>query len=412
MKISTLFVIIILASSPLPTVPLAAASGYTLYVLGNANMDETVDEMDIAYLEGIIDGTNEVTELADANYDGNIDAQDLDQIGRIIDGSADSLTVIDSANRTVTVSLPVKAAAGLHTSPCREFCMLGVEDRVVAVTSYIFDDPLMYPRLLDKADIGTIYEPNFEVIAEANPDLLVTTPGTYLDSVLETVEPMGITVVSLDLAKPFRYDEELALLGMIMGKEVRARDFVDWRSCTMDLIVERTSSLGEDKARVFSTSISNVWKGETEFAPGLLSSHMILENGGAEDISSGYPSGQKLGMEWILDQYPDAIVLASYNTEDGLGYTITDDDKAAISWQRVMESDTFSKTRAAKEGRVLILSYYGTASGGQDPLGAAYLARWLYPELFEDLNPADLHREYLEEWMGIPYQGVYSYPPP
>lgn len=89
----------------------------------------------------------------------------------------------------------------------------------------------------------------------------------------------------------------------------------------MDLIKERTASLGEDKARVFTTSISNVWKWERpEFAPGLLSSHMILENGGAEDISSGYSSGQKFEMEWILDQDPDAIVLASYNTEDGLGY--------------------------------------------------------------------------------------------
>ena len=76
MKISTLFVMIILASSPLLVVIPAAASEYTLDVFGNANMDETVDETDIAYVEGIIDGTNEVTELADANYDGNIDAQD------------------------------------------------------------------------------------------------------------------------------------------------------------------------------------------------------------------------------------------------------------------------------------------------------------------------------------------------
>jgi len=405
------FALLLISCISLAVMP-AVASDYTLGIFGNSNMDDTIDEDDVEHLQGIIDGTNEETELADANYDGNIDTQDIDQIVEIIEGSADSLTVIDSANRTVTVSLPVKAAAGLHTSPCREFCMLGVEDRVVAVTSYIFDDPLMYPRLLDKVDIGTIYEPNFEAIAEANPDLLVTTPGTYLDSVLQTVEPMGITVVSLDLAKPFRYDEELALLGMIMGEEERARGFFDWRSSTMDLIKERTACLGEDKARVFTTSISNVWKGETEFASGLLSSHMILENGGAEDISSSYSSGQKFEMEWIIDQDPDALVFASYNTEDGLGYTPTDNGQAAISWQRVIESDTLGKTRAAEEGKVLIMSYYGTASGGQDPLGAAYLAKWLYPDIFGDMDPVELHREYLEEWMGVPYQGVYAYPPP
>ncbi|HOI69977.1 MAG TPA: dockerin type I repeat-containing protein [Methanothrix sp.] len=119
------FALLLISCISLAVTP-ALASDYTLEVFGNANMDETIDEDDVAYVEGIIDGTNEGTELADANYDGNIDAQDLDQIERIIEGSADRLTVIDSANRTVTVSLPVKAAAGLHTSPCREFCMLGI----------------------------------------------------------------------------------------------------------------------------------------------------------------------------------------------------------------------------------------------------------------------------------------------
>lgn len=388
----------------------ANGADYTLGIFGNANMDDTIDENDIEYIRGIIAGTNAVTELADANYDGKIDTKDVDQIEEIIKGSADSIHVIDSAGRSVTISLPVKDVAGLHTSPCREFCMLGVEDRVVAVTSYVFDDPLMYPRLQDKVNIGTIYEPNFEAMVEANPDLLVTTPGTYLDSVLEVVEPMGITVIGLNLNKPSSYDGELALLGLIMGEEDRARGFLDWRSNTLDLIEERTSILGDEKARVFTTSISNIWKGETEFAPGLLSSHMILGKGGAEDISSGYPSGEKLELEWILEQDPDAIVLASYFTEDGLGYTITDDSKAAISWQRVIESDTIGKTRAAKEGRILLLSYYGTASGGQDPLGATYLGKWLYPELFSDIDPVDLHHEYLEDWMGIPYEGVFAYP--
>ena len=59
------------------------AAEYTLGIFGNANMDDTIDEKDIAYIEGIIKGTNASTNLSDANYDGVIDAQDIDQIKKI-----------------------------------------------------------------------------------------------------------------------------------------------------------------------------------------------------------------------------------------------------------------------------------------------------------------------------------------
>ena len=68
MKTSPIFVLMmLLASSTLAVMP-ANAADCTLGIFGNANMDDTIDEDDIAYVEGIIEGTNEETELADANY--------------------------------------------------------------------------------------------------------------------------------------------------------------------------------------------------------------------------------------------------------------------------------------------------------------------------------------------------------
>lgn len=39
------------------------ASDYTLGIYGNANMDDVIDEADIAYVEGIIAGTNEANRV-------------------------------------------------------------------------------------------------------------------------------------------------------------------------------------------------------------------------------------------------------------------------------------------------------------------------------------------------------------
>lgn len=54
--------------------------------LATPTWTKTLDEEDIEYVHGIIEGTNEVTELADANYDGDVDEEDIAQIEQIIDG--------------------------------------------------------------------------------------------------------------------------------------------------------------------------------------------------------------------------------------------------------------------------------------------------------------------------------------
>ncbi len=67
-----LLVLFALASSASLAIS-ADASEYTLGIFGNANMDEAVDEQDIDYLKGVIDGSNPATNLSDANCDGLID---------------------------------------------------------------------------------------------------------------------------------------------------------------------------------------------------------------------------------------------------------------------------------------------------------------------------------------------------
>jgi iron complex transport system substrate-binding protein len=46
----------------------------------------------------------------------------------------------------------------------------------------------------------------------------------------------------------------------------------------------------------------------------------------------------------------------------------------------------------------------------------AYMAKWLHPELFSDLDPQAIHQEYLTDFLGIDYDlsehGVFVYPEP
>ena len=68
------------------TACISAAAGdqgeksFILDIFGNANMDELINAKDITYVEGILNGANKQTDLADANQDGKIDQADIDWI--------------------------------------------------------------------------------------------------------------------------------------------------------------------------------------------------------------------------------------------------------------------------------------------------------------------------------------------
>jgi len=43
-------------------------------------------------------------------------------------------------------------------------------------------------------------------------------------------------------------------------------------------------------------------------------------------------------------------------------------------------------------------------------IAATYMAKWFYPERFKDLDSEVVHKEYFEEWLGVPYRGIWAYP--
>jgi len=101
---------------------LSSAEAFTLDIFGNANMDDTIDKNDAVFVQGIINGTNNPTELADANYDGEIDEKDIAQIELIIRGEEENLTIMQSiqphtapsaTREPVTVSMPIESIAAL-----------------------------------------------------------------------------------------------------------------------------------------------------------------------------------------------------------------------------------------------------------------------------------------------------------
>jgi len=111
----------------------AFASDCTLGIFGNANMDDRIDEKDVAYLEGVIKGTNPATNLSDANYDGKIDGRDTDQIEKIIKGEEEELHILDGNGEPVTVHKPVERIVVEYLDNAELVAILNSSDKVVGI---------------------------------------------------------------------------------------------------------------------------------------------------------------------------------------------------------------------------------------------------------------------------------------
>lgn len=77
--------------------------------------------------------------------------------------------------------------------------------------------------------------------------------------------------------------------------------------------------------------------------------------------------------------------------------------------QQIMNRPALKNTNAVKNSRVFLISSRITCA----PRGAAgelCIAKWLYPELFRDVNPEAVHREMLEKFYHEELRGVWVYP--
>lgn len=65
---------------------------------------------------------------------------------------------------------------------------------------------------------------------------------------------------------------------------------------------------------------------------------------------------------------------------------------------------------AISNDRVYIISTYSHSI--HPSVYYSYFAKCIHPELFEDIDPDEIYREWLQKFLGVEFAGLYAYPPP
>ena len=414
--VARLEIAIVLCSVLLLTTLPGIAAGQnqeTLGIYGNANLDDTIDMRDITYTARIICWLEEPTELADANLDGKITARDMTQIGLTILGREKELTIIDSNDRTVTLDMPIERIIALSTGgPAAPLCLLGVEDKLVGSNGMIAKSP-SYPDLDDLPSVG-YPGPDYEAIVELEPDLVIAClyawGGEFGD--VRMLESLGIKTVMFDYGNPATLPEEMRILGVMLGKEERAEEYIDFFHSTLSLVDEKVGELTEKKTVYYEFAVKSSNTHKTA-GSGSKYDEKIKRAGGINIFADVHGPSFEVDPEAVLDRDPEVVIIDAhatcsiYEMEDKI-------DLEEFRDEIINNRPGWDNMTAAKNDDIYIF-VHETFVSINVPVGICYLARTLYPDEFSDLVPDDIKNEYLEEFFPdreylMDYQGPHVYP--
>ncbi len=380
---------------------------FVLGIYGNANEDDTIDMRDLTYVKLIFFGKKSETELADAKYDGKINPLDFIQIKLIIVGKEKELTFIDSNDRAETVNMPIESIAVMHRHSAQAVMAVGATDKVVGIDAVVGSRLYFYPGLEGKPIVGRHGKPDYELMAELHPQVVLTYASAAPEAEAK-LEPLGINVVRLTFYDIKTYTAAFKILGIILGKEERSNEFIDFYQGYLDIVRERVESLNEEeKKSVYHEILRDYWTCGRD-------SHwhnMVVMAGGInifDDITAKYTA---IDPEAILDRNPQVVFKDSRMGSDIGGYLDTDTSKLAALRDELISRPGWTGLDAVKNNKVYVY-HWELDSSPMFPVGICYFAKWLYPDMFQDLNPAAFHKEWLESYYGLKYKGTWVYPEP
>jgi len=406
----------------LASMPVHAAD-FILEIYGNANMDKYLNKEDIKYIENIIAGSKNATMLADANFDGKIDRADVEQVQAILDGKEKKLTFIDLLGENETVSKPIKRLVNMGYNGVEMTRILGAEDILVAYGENRTTHKKFFPKFAELPFVGST--PNncdFEKIISLKPDAVQTNleRASSLEGGLDQKHTFeknlnGIPIICLNMREQDTLVKNVRTYGYILDRESEAETFIDWYTKYYNLFKSRTASIPDDKkpTGVFEYTPYYCYASGSNLG-------QVLEMAGGKNILDKQigPNDPKYGS--ILDIEPEFVtkenpkyIFKGVGSWDS-GYDIDNSSKMAAFHEQVTNRTELANVDAIKNNNVYCMSFWILSGAGNNIIGTAYLAKLFYPDLFKDIDPEAIHKEYVDKFCRIDFDvkknGTFVYP--
>ena len=396
----------------------AAASDYTLGIFGNANEDETINMQDVTYTELIILEYRDPTQLADGKHDGRINMQDVTQIELIILGRDKEMAMIDDTGEVLKFFKPVESFVyhGHNSYVYETLRAIGVADRLVGVSDRFVTpgksrySEAYYPELCGFTNVGILKSPDYEVVNNLKPDVVISDEEQYYD---RTKTP-GIPLIANDV-RLANFRDATMKFGYIFDRVEEAEEYIAWFNDWEDVIDEKVETISEDKKPLILLCYFK--PGSTSFSLPARDSYrsLMARKAGGNYIGDRFDGAGSVTVdaEWVMEENPDVIIFSG--STQYVGYDIEDPSEVIAMINDFTSRPELAQVNAIKNKKVYVVSHaFLLCGGGSGLIGTAYFAKWMHPDPFADMNIQEMHQEFVTDFQHLDLDTevcISAYPP-
>ncbi|AXH98304.1 ABC transporter substrate-binding protein [Sporosarcina sp. PTS2304] len=259
-----------------------------------------------------------------------------------------TIEVTDMTGQTLTFEKAPETVATLSSGDLDMLLALDIE---IAGRPTVQGSPVK--ELEGITEVGNPHQPNFEKIAEVNPDVIIAAPSFKQHEA--NMERQGTKVIYTAANSVEDIKNTIGLFGKLFAKEQQAKTIQD----TITNEIEKSIS---EKADAVKTLLVYGAPGTYMVAlPNSLSGN-LLELAGGENIASDFPNEEKypqyasLSVEKIIERNPEMVMLITHGEPEAV--------KAAFEGE-MLKNPAWKNLDAVKSGNVIVLPshLFGTNPG-------------------------------------------------
>jgi len=251
---------------------------------------------------------------------------------------------------------------------------LGLDEKVVAVSNYC-DYPYNFSAWIaagNMTSIGDFKNPNMEVIASLEPDLIIATGGVQAETV-GTLRALGYKVLVLNPSNVSGVLQNIELVGNATGKTAEAKALINDITSRIDAVVNKVANAASKP-----TVYYEVWYDPTSLwtaGAKAWQSELIEKAGGVNVFADQKLEYFQSSAEAVISRNPDIILLP----EEGMGFG----EPFWVSLDAVKARPGWSSISAVQNNRLVTVDSNTIARAGPRVADIIEdLAKAFHPELF------------------------------
>jgi ABC-type Fe3+-hydroxamate transport system substrate-binding protein len=340
---------------------------------------------------------------------------------------AHTQTINDVLDRNVNVNVPVqRVVLGFYAE---DYMAIGGEKAFKHVVGISRDTWKVWrsaswalythynPHLAKIPDVGEVEAQTFSVekVLSLHPDVVLLADWQYqgLGSDVKRIENAGIPVIVVDYNAQTlaRHLKSTRIIGELTGEPARAEKIAMEYKQAIELIHQRLEKANLPKPKAY-IEFGNKGPEEYSFTYGKNMWGTMVTTAGGYNIAAPFVQWWgPINPEQVLASKPDVIFLSGTETAKNKGAVLMGqgvERKIAVErLQGYTKRPGWSELPAVKHDRIYGI-YQGASRSILDASMVQYLAKALYPSLFNDLDPEQAYLHFYQRYLPVVPKGTFA----